>query len=131
MAQVNHITIPGFAKMSKQRMFNKAISHISVTRTKSINEYGTCVYSGSGCNARPLIAHSFLTADTLGKWSGLVEAGLASKNNVDFIDELQSAHDCAYAGSDGEQFMESWKYEMRKLAQRWNLSTSTLDKVEV
>lgn len=131
MAQVQHITIPGFSKMSKLRMFNKAVAHMSSTREKSVNMYGSCVYSGSGCNAAPLIAHSFKKADALGKWSSIVEAGLASKNNVVFIDELQTAHDSAYEGANGDEFMASWMHGMRVVAARWNLSTAMLDKVKL
>ena len=47
-------TIPGFKKMSKQRIFNLAVAHIAKTRKPSVDPSNrSCVYAGSGCNAAP------------------------------------------------------------------------------
>lgn len=121
-------TIPGFKKMSKQRIFNKAVAHIASTRVKSFED-GRCVYGGNGCNAAPLLLPEYISyADTLGSWDNLVETGNVPANNAIFITELQAAHDTC---SVGHAFMIGWKERMHNLALRWNLSTSTLDKVAV
>jgi len=126
MAKVSHITIPGFAKMSKQRIFNKAVAHIATTRVKSF-EGGRCVYAGNGCNAAPLLLPEFRKqADTAGSWDNLIETGMVPANNGQFIYELQRAHDNT---NETTNFMFHWKRNMKELAERWNLSTSTLDNV--
>jgi hypothetical protein len=118
--------IPGFKKLSKQRILNMAVAHIAVTRQLSIRD-GGCVYGESGCNAAPLLTpDGRALADSIGSWDYLVETGVVPGNNAAFIKELQEAHDSVRIAQD---FMPTWKDNMRKLAERWNLSTSTLDKV--
>jgi len=118
--------IPGFKKLSKQRIFNKAVAHIAVTRQLSVRD-GGCVYGGSGCNAAPLLTpDGRALADSVGSWQYLVETGFVPSNNAVFIEELQEAHDSVRIAQD---FMPTWKENMAALAKRWNLSTSTLDKV--
>jgi hypothetical protein len=122
------VTIPGFKKMSKQRIFNLAVAQIAKTRVPSLNKEGNCAYAGSGCNAAPLIQPSKRTAmDKLGSWDELVDKGYAPANNADFIEQLQAAHD--RASNHGSAFMEIWKDKMYTLANKYNLSVSTLHKV--
>lgn len=134
MSIADQNVIPGFRKMSKQRIFNKAVAHIAKTRKKSVR--GTnqnCVYSGSGCNAAPLLANDNvrMSMDNMGgsNWESLVQYGSVPANNAEFINELQRAHDSSAVHPD--YFMKHWKASMYSLATRWNLSTSTLNKVAV
>lgn len=123
------LTIPGFSKMSKQRIFNKAVAHIAITRVQSYSSDSGCRYSGTGCNAAPLLQEIYRhQADTYGPWNELVDMCLVPKNNAIFIGELQTAHDSCDHNM-GEAFVAQWKENMTALAKRWNLSTSTLDKV--
>jgi hypothetical protein len=119
--------IPGFRKMSKLRIFNMAVRQIAGTRVKStfgINQ--GCRYGGSGCNARPLLrAESVEQADKIGGWDSLVEAGFVPRTNAEFIRELQGAHD----GACNFNFMDNWAFWMRKLAEKYGLSTAALDRV--
>lgn len=126
---MSFITIPGFKKMSKQRIFNMAVSLISTTRKQSYRQAHGCLYSGSGCNAAPLIEKDKRAkADRVGGWRDLVATGMVPGNNAQFIEELQAAHDsCGH--NEPNAFMGYWKENMAALAKRWNLSTSTLDKV--
>lgn len=118
--------IPGFKKLSKQRIFNMAVAHIAVTRKRSTRD-GGCVYGESGCNASPLLTPDGRErADGIGSWEYLVETGMVPGNNAVFIEELQEAHDSV---NEMKEFMPAWKENMGSLAARWNLSTSTLDKV--
>lgn len=123
------LTIPGFSKMSKQRIFNKAVAHIASTRVQSFTNEGGCRYAGTGCNAAPLLQEVYRhQADTYGPWNELVDMALVPGNNAVFIKELQTAHDtCGH--NEPNVFMGEWKAKMADLAARWNLSTSTLDKV--
>lgn len=122
-------TIPGFQKMSKQRIFNLAVAHIAKTRKPSKNSSGNCSYVGSGCNAAPLLQKNKRSPmDKIGSWGEMVDKGAVPATNADFIQQLQDAHDTP-ANSFGGNFMADWKYEMTILAKRFNLSTSTLDKV--
>ena len=81
--------IPGFRKMSKQRIFNKAVAHISVTRKKSLRPDGIgCIYSGSGCNAAPLLASDAVRAECdrgSNSWAELVYQGRVPATNEQFI----------------------------------------------
>lgn len=123
----NFYTIPGFQKMSKQRIFNMAVAHIAKTRQASMDSGGSCAYAGSGCNAAPLLRESCRAdADNIGAWDELVERRIVPTTNAEFIRELQYAHDDA---SSTNNFMEGWSRRMRNLATEYNLSTSTLDKV--
>jgi len=122
-------TIPGFKKMSKQRIFNLAVAHIAKTRQPSVNDDGNCAYAGSGCNAAPLLLPSAHVAmDKIGGWDELVAKGKVPENNADFIERLQAAHDQAWTRH-RDNFMEMWKDNMYNLANRYNLSVSTLHKV--
>ena len=123
--------IPGFRKMSKQRILNLAVAHMAVERQASVLN-NSCVYSGTGCNAAPLIRREMRdAADRIGNWSFLVETGFVPANNADFIQALQQAHDSvARSNAEGDyNFMARWKANMRALALEYGLSTSTLDKV--
>jgi hypothetical protein len=118
--------IPGFKKLSKQRIFNMAVAHIGKTRQQSKVD-GSCVYGGSGCAASPLLTEQGREGgDHVGDWDCLIETGFVPTNNAVFIKELQNAHDYVSCGT---AFMPNWIERMRQLAERWNLSTSTLDKV--
>ena len=65
--------------------------------------------------------------DFLGDWGTLVEQGKVPKTNAEFIQQLQYAHDGPSV--DPRTFVADWKNDMTRLAQNYNLSTSTLDKV--
>lgn len=125
MADTN--VIPGFKKLSKQRIFNMAVAHIGRTRQQSKVE-GSCVYGASGCAASPLLTEQGREGgDRVGDWDCLVETGFVPSNNAFFIKQLQNAHDYVRVGS---EFMPSWINEMKILASEYGLSTSTLDKVK-
>ena len=122
------ITIDGFEQLTQQQIFDMAVEHIGNTKQKSICGKG-CVYSGSGCNAAPLLKPEYhRTADATGSWQDLVESKLVPKTNFLFIDELQSAHDDSY---NDESFMRTWYYKMFNLAEIYKLDTTKINALPI
>lgn len=120
--------IKGFRKMSKQRIYDRAVKHIDTTRVKSF-KINQCVYSGTGCNAAPLLVEEFREkADHYGAWSELVTIGVVPATNEAFISDLQTAHDRSQNDS---SFMRYWLRNMRELAEKYKLNTTALDKVAI
>ena len=122
MANPDNNVIPGFRKMSKQRILDMARAHINRTRVASINRTGDCVYGGSGCNAAPLLVKGKRSAlDRLGSWNILVTENKVPTNNKEFIVALQNAHDnAAHYGTNG--FIPDYNKNMRLLAKKFNLN---------
>ena len=119
--------IKGFRKMSKQRIFDRAVKHIGETRVKSFKT--RCLYSGTGCNAAPLLVEGFREeADHYGAWSELVTIGMVPATNEAFICDLQTAHDRSQNDS---SFMRYWLRNMYKLAEQYKLNATALDKVAI
>lgn len=114
-----YLTIPGFSKLSRQKIFDMAVAHIASTRVKSYNENAElCSYAGSGCNAAPFIREDGREfADKQGAWLALVEMKLVPDHNAGFLGDLQDAHD----GCRGANFMEEWKRNMLSVAQKYKL----------
>lgn len=137
---IEHVTIDGFEKLTKQDIFDMAVDHIANTKVPSVGKvFGTnidgCVYSGTGCNAAPLIKDGERNrADEVGSWHSLVDAGMASETNQTFIANLQNAHDIPASEEilgENDSFLTAWKMGMYVLAQEYNLDTSKLDSVEI
>lgn len=114
--------IPGFRKMSKQRILDMARAHINRTRKPSKNIDGVCQYSGSGCNAAPLLVNQYRNnLDVYGDWSELLARQLVPANNSDFIMKLQDAHDDAAVQTVGT-FLYAYNDNMEMLAKTYGLN---------
>lgn len=114
--------IPGFRKMSKQRIMDKARAHINITRKASMNQSRNCVYAGSGCNAAPLVNPSKRAVfDKIGPWSELVEKGKVPGNNAEFISLIQDAHDSA-ASASPSGFIDNYNENMKFVAKKYKLN---------
>lgn len=135
------ITIPGFSKFSKQKIFDTVVDHISQTRVAStkispLTDKPMCSYSGSGCNAAPFIREDKRAeADEVGEWYVLVSEGLAPIKNQGFMARLQSVHDDAamddHEDGDNLSFMQLWHAEMVNVALEHNLDATKLLAVTV
>lgn len=123
-----YLTIPEFTSLSRQQMFDMAVKHIGSTGEKSFGTRG-CLYSGSGCNAAPLLTEEgrYEADRTMGSWASVVEQKGAPSHEFDFIDRLQKAHDTASPSPD--DFKTSYKSGMKTLAYRYGLDTTELDKL--
>ncbi|QDJ96194.1 hypothetical protein Xoosp13_7 [Xanthomonas phage Xoo-sp13] len=101
-----------------------AVTHIGSTGVKSVNTFGKCLYSGSGCNAAPLLREDVRElADIYGSWPQLAVNKYVPKNNAAFIEQLQSAHD----DSDPITFKSDYDSRMLKLAKTYGLDSTILD----
>lgn len=124
-----YATIEGFEQLTKQQMFDMSVEHISKTRKKSVKEgewgSSTCSYSGIGCAAAPFIRPELRESAEGNSWHVLSRDGRVPLHNSDLVQELQDCHDAART----EYFMRDWKYGMKQLAVRENLSTEKLDRV--
>jgi hypothetical protein len=119
--------IDGFEQLSAQQMFDMTVEHIQKTRRRSHKAHYGCSYSGSGCAASVFLKPEFHeAADPLGAWSGLARDGKVPEHELDFVKELQKAHDF----SSDDEFMEQWNYRMRDIAEGYGLDTSQLETLE-
>ena len=53
-----YLTIPGFTKLSAQRLFDMSAEHVLKNGKPSLNANGTCTYGGIGCAAAPFLKES-------------------------------------------------------------------------
>lgn len=123
------LTLKKFEKMSKQKLLDASIKHITKTGVPSI-ENGNCKYGGTGCGAACFLTKKGrIEADSKKNagWTMLACNGLVSAHEKDFVQELQSCHDNAAAAYSFSSFMPAWKNNIRKLALKMNLSTKLLD----
>lgn len=115
--------IDGFDDLTQQDIFDLAVAHIGKTGVRS-DRAGRCVYSGSGCNAAPLIASGHQRADQKGGWSSVVVA-TGRYANLSFINDLQDAHDRTSKGN----FQSDWGKNMRDLADEYRLDKTKLNEI--
>lgn len=110
--------------MNRQEAFDKVVRGIYAQGGPSVNEAGKCVYNsptGKHCAAALLMDHP----------EKAVEGSALNLNKHCFIEEmdwlfiraLQVCHDAAAAESN---FFRHWVYSMKKLAERYGLSTQIL-----
>lgn len=122
----DYFTIDGFEQLSKQQMFDMAVTHLARTRQRSSLLSGACTYSGVGCAASVFLKpESRETADkviSVPAWHHLAERGFVPSNYVGFVSELQRCHD----GADGERFVDSVRGRLFHLAEEHQLDDSKL-----
>lgn len=111
-----------------------AVKHIGTTGVKSVNVHGKCIYSGTGCNAAPMLREDMRQdADAYGSWSELVGEDMAPAHNVKFIVELQEVHDNSgkYASNLTASFRKAYLINMQALAKSHNLNSTELDALRI
>lgn len=120
--------IPGFAKLSKQELFDMAAAHVLKNGEPSVNARGSCTYSGIGCAAAPFLTETARN-NLLGSWRGYTREGLLPSHEREFISLLQRCHD-HWAGPmyrlTGPAFIEKFKESMAELAKEFSLSPAVL-----
>ena len=122
-------TIDGFDSLTEQQIFDMAVEHIGKTRKKSYvpdSSGNGCKYTGSGCNAVPLLKPEYRhAADNHGSWVTLINNNLVTDTNSLFISRMQFAHDSAI--STPSEFMADWYKNMTALAETYKLDTTKLN----
>lgn len=124
---MSYITIKGFESLSRQQLFDMALSHIRKTGKKSVTgDSDRCIYSGSGCAASVFIKpelRSMADDQEMVSWPALAESGLVPSDNEIFVSELQLCHDGAR--SEPHLFMKDFEDKMRTLADIYDLHYSS------
>jgi hypothetical protein len=112
--------IDGFEQLTPQQCFDMAARHVLANGRPSIDESGSCCYTGIGCAAAP-----FLTEE--GKRQNWAWGSMPGRpdTNEDLIGAMQDAHD--YADRAPDRFVDDFKDRMRQLAEDRGLSTAVLD----
>lgn len=150
-----HITLASLPQARAQDVFNHCARHLmrqmqQSRRFSTVSQSTPCAYRGENgmkcvagaCIADdeyiPLMDDPLLLAqrkcDTLGyltvgelehgvttRWGNLVELGVVPKAHCCLIQWLQSVHD--------QHQPQDWDFELRKLAEQFNLSPVVLDEV--
>lgn len=123
-------TIHGFEKLTQQEIFDKAAHHILSTGKKSVEECGTCTYSGSGCAAAPFIKPEYRD-HVVGVWPPVWNSMEMHRrkgfnrpmHEGDLIRAIQVCHD---RSTNDKGFVSEFKERMRVVAIRYNLNTKAL-----
>lgn len=127
-----YITIDGFEQLSKQQMFDMAVSHIKSTGVKSCKLSGNCIYSGTGCNASIFIKPDFHNNADEGvyggsSWVTLAKNGVVPLHEYRFVSDLQSAHDRCERPE--KVFKREYVGYMAELAANHRLDPTSLNKM--
>lgn len=139
------ITVDNFEQLSKQELFDRAASHIITQGSPGWNEESrTCSYT-MGCAASVFIKPEYREkADKCGIWYYLRSAELVPHYEVQFVRDLQMAHDNAVDSSREEleytapsnedvtrSFFKYWVKYMHAVAEEFNLNPNILNGVTV
>lgn len=120
-----YITIDGFEQLSKQQLFDMALSHIRSTRRQAKHVAGGCTYAGTGCAASPFLRPQERTTAYAG-WMDLLRQALVPSHEPSLVCRIQSAHDNYFGDAAG--FMPHFEKEMSEVAWMFDL-TYTPEKV--
>lgn len=138
------ITIPGFSKMSAQKVFNMSAAHLLKQNSMSINSTKTtCAYRGE--RGKACAAGVFLTDEGArnyngDSWEELILDSRIPKIHKELVDTLQSIHDGPMAIRNRllsksvkvrkpaqAKHVKTWPEQLRKLAQDFSLDDSVVD----
>lgn len=106
----------------EQRLVNEAYAHIHKTEKASVNEEGTCLYSGSGCAFSPAIKPSFRkkldannqNAGALLEYHPEKLEDWVVQVNPEFANDVQACHDDSSVAS-VNKFLESFDKRLKAL----------------
>lgn len=133
------VTRAGFAKMTKQEIFDAAATHVLKNGKPSVRVGATndvaCQYGGIGCAASPFLLPSkrdAMDARSI-SWLSMKCEGLVPDHFAEFVLEIQRCHDNPVT-LDSQlsdlDFIAEFKASMRQIAVESGLDSSVLGSSE-